>query len=91
MSEKQHDPQVGKVFGVQKTPDNPMKKAQKKAAEAIQKNSALLAIRAKCLECSSGSDGEVRKCTLTHCALYPFRMGKRPGTKSARSAKAADA
>ena len=81
MSSIQHDLPVGNDSGVQKTPDNPMKKAQAKAAEALQKNSALLAIRAKCLECGDGSDAEVRKCTLTHCALYPFRMGKRPSSK----------
>ena len=79
-------PMVGKNSGVQKTPDNPMQKTQVKAAEAVQKNSALLAIRAKCLDCACGSDAEIRKCTLTHCALYPFRMGKRPGSKP-RSAK----
>lgn len=86
MSANQHDPQIGKGPGVQKTPDNPMEKARLKAAEAVQKNSALLAVRAKCLDCACGSDAEIRKCTLTHCALYPFRMGKRPGSKS-RSAK----
>lgn len=88
MSEKQHDPQVGKDSGVQKTPDNSMQKAQIKAAEAIRKNSALLAIRAKCLDCACGSDAEIRKCTLSRCALYPFRMGKRPGSKP-RSTKTA--
>lgn len=36
------EPQAGKDSGVQKTPDNPMQKAQEKAAEAVQKNSALL-------------------------------------------------
>jgi len=86
MTGKQHGPLAGKKTGVQKIPDNPMQKAQVKAAEAVQKNSALLAIRAKCLDCACGSDAEIRKCTLTHCALYPFRMGKRPGSKS-RSAK----
>ena len=89
MSANQHDQQVGKDSGVQKTPDNPMKKAQVKATEAVQKNSALLAIRAKCLDCVCGSDSEIRKCTLTHCALYPFRMGKRPGSKSRPTKKAA--
>lgn len=75
------EPQVGNDSGAQKTPDNPMKKAQTKATEALQKNSALLAIRAKCLECSCDSDAEIRKCPVTYCALYPFRMGKRPSSK----------
>jgi hypothetical protein len=36
------------------------------------------AIRAKCLDCSSGSDTEVRKCVAIGCALWPFRMGRNP-------------
>jgi hypothetical protein len=36
------------------------------------------AIRKKCLDCSCGSRSEVRECTLTHCPLYPYRMGRRP-------------
>lgn len=36
------------------------------------------AIRLKCLDCSGGSSTEVEKCTLTNCALYPFRLGKNP-------------
>lgn len=89
MVRNQRGQQVGKNSGVQKTPDNPIKKAQIKAAEALQKNSALLAIRAKCLECSCGSDAEIRKCPVTYCALYPFRMGKRPSSKPRSMKKAA--
>lgn len=81
MSEKQRNPQAGKNSAVQKIPDNSCKKAQLKAAQALRKNSALLAIRAKCLDCVCDSDAEIRKCTLATCALYPFRMGKRPGNK----------
>ena len=33
------------------------------------------AIRARCLDCSAGSAGEVRNCPFTECSLYPFRMG----------------
>ena len=36
------------------------------------------AIREKCLECSRGSSNEVKLCTVTGCALYPFRFGKNP-------------
>ena len=36
------------------------------------------AIREKCLECSCGSSNEVKLCTVTGCALYPFRFGKNP-------------
>jgi hypothetical protein len=33
------------------------------------------AIRAKCLDCSGGSQSEVRKCVAVECPLWPFRMG----------------
>lgn len=36
------------------------------------------AIRAKCLDCSHGQPGEVRMCPVISCALWPYRMGKRP-------------
>lgn len=36
------------------------------------------AIRLKCLDCSGGSSGEVEKCPITNCPLYPFRFGKNP-------------
>jgi hypothetical protein len=36
------------------------------------------AIRAKCVDCSGGQLGEVRLCPVTTCALWPYRMGKRP-------------
>ena len=38
----------------------------------------LKAIRGKCLECSSGSLGEVRNCTIKKCPLFPYRFGKKP-------------
>ena len=38
----------------------------------------MMAIRAKCLECSCGNPVEVRECLIDKCALYPFRFGKRP-------------
>ena len=39
------------------------------------------AIREKCLDCSGGSSNEVKLCTVTGCALYPFRLGKNPNIK----------
>ena len=39
------------------------------------------AIREKCLDCSGGSSNEVKLCTATGCALYPFRLGKNPNIK----------
>lgn len=38
----------------------------------------LRAIRAKCVDCCCGSVVEVRRCTITTCALWPYRMGHRP-------------
>ena len=35
------------------------------------------AIRMKCLDCSAGQQTEVRKCAITDCCLYPYRMGSR--------------
>jgi hypothetical protein len=45
----------------------------------------LAAIRAKCLDCCCGSFKSVKFCTLdgvnsTRCALWPYRLGKRPAT-----------
>lgn len=36
------------------------------------------AIRAKCLDCCCQQAQEVRLCPCKNCALYPYRMGKRP-------------
>ena len=36
------------------------------------------AIRAFCLECLGNSSEEVKRCTMTKCALYAFRFGKNP-------------
>lgn len=36
------------------------------------------AIRAKCIECCAGQIYEVKHCTVTKYALYPYRMGHRP-------------
>ncbi len=36
------------------------------------------AIRAKCIECCCDSKSEVRLCPIKECALYPYRMGRRP-------------
>ena len=40
------------------------------------------AIRGKCLDCCCGSVAEVKSCTATACALFPFRMGKNPYRQS---------
>lgn len=36
------------------------------------------AIRKKCLDCSCGSNNEVKECLVTTCPIYPFRLGKNP-------------
>lgn len=43
--------------------------------------SPLKAIRLKCLDCCCGSSNEVKLCTATGCALYPFREGVNPNRK----------
>jgi len=35
-------------------------------------------IREKCVDCCCGSHKEIRLCPVTDCALYPYRMGRRP-------------
>ena len=41
----------------------------------------LRAIRLKCLDCCGGSALEVKLCTVSRCALYPYRMGKTTGNR----------
>ena len=36
------------------------------------------AIRKKCLDCTCNQYDEIRYCTVINCALYPYRMGRRP-------------
>lgn len=36
------------------------------------------AIRIKCLDCSGGSQNEVKLCQCSDCPLYVFRLGKNP-------------
>ena len=38
----------------------------------------LRVIRAKRIDCSGGSESEVRKCTAIGCALWPYRMASNP-------------
>lgn len=42
----------------------------------MSKKNLLMAIKAKCLDCSCGSIGEVKRCEIPTCPLYPFRSGK---------------
>ena len=46
------------------------------------------AIRRKCLSCSENAR-EVKECSITDCALYENRMGKRPkGTRPLKAIRA---
>lgn len=47
-------------------------------AAGIERISRGDAIRAKCLDCAGGSPAEVRRCSITGCSLWPFRMGTDP-------------
>jgi hypothetical protein len=42
------------------------------------KTDILRAIRRKCLDCSCEQPGEVQKCPVTACELWPFRLGLDP-------------
>ena len=40
--------------------------------------SPIKTIRAKCIDCSGGSETEARKCVAIGCSLWPFRMAHNP-------------
>jgi hypothetical protein len=44
----------------------------------MKHRTVIRAIRANCIDCSGGQLKEVRECYITWCALWPYRMGKRP-------------
>jgi len=44
----------------------------------MKKLTPIKSIRAKCLDCSAGSNHEVKMCPIEDCTLYPYRFGKRP-------------
>lgn len=46
------------------------------SSEEMCVRTPLKAIRAKCLECQSGSYRNVRNCEFRNCPLFGFRMGK---------------
>ena len=39
----------------------------------------MAAIRAKCQECSNFQYSEIQRCPVADCALFPYRLGRRPG------------
>ncbi len=46
--------------------------------EKHSKNTPLKSIRKKCIDCCGDQLAEVRRCHITECPLWPFRMGKNP-------------
>jgi len=50
---------------------------EKARSDVWSKTHIVRAIRAKCLDCSGGNRAEVERCTVTGCALYPYRLGRR--------------
>jgi hypothetical protein len=48
------------------------------------KAAILHSIRRKCIDCSGGRPGGVRKCAVTACDLRPFRMGADPEPSRSR-------
>ena len=42
--------------------------------------SPLRAIRLKCRDCMADQVAAVARCEVSGCSLWPYRMGKRPGT-----------
>ena len=43
--------------------------------------------RKKCLDCTCNQPKEIRFCTITDCALYPYRFGRRPDQATLDSIK----
>ena len=41
-------------------------------------------IRKKCLECCCDQRKEVRECLINWCAIWPYRLGKRPDEETIR-------
>lgn len=49
----------------------------------------LQAIRRRCVDCCGGKKDEVRRCTATACALWPYRMATDPWQAPAAEKRAA--
>ena len=47
-------------------------------AEPQNRKRPLKAIRLKCLDCCCQNAAEVRRCEITTCSLWPYRMGRNP-------------
>ena len=47
-----------------------------------RKHLRLKTLREKCLECQADNAAEVRRCEHADCSLHPWRMGKRPSSRT---------
>lgn len=43
------------------------------------------AIRLKCLDCCCGNNAEVRRCSVTNCPLWRYRMGNEKKAQTAEN------
>ena len=43
------------------------------------------AIRAKCMECSNFQWSEIKDCNIPDCALWVYRLGKKPDQQGNRN------
>ena len=68
----------GKMHRRQKKGREDMPKGQTVVMVAVEAPSMAKAIRAKCLDCCGGEQGEVRKCWAENCPLFPYRFGSNP-------------
>ncbi len=55
---------------------------------AKHRKTPIQSIREKCLDCCCGSNKEIRLCPVIDCALYPYRMGRRPDQATLDTLKA---
>ena len=68
----------GKKHRRQKKGRENMPKEQTVVMVAVEAPSMAKAIRAKCLDCCGGEQGEVRTCWAENCPLFPYRFGSNP-------------
>jgi hypothetical protein len=52
-----------------------------------RKLSPVQAIKENCYECSGRLLKEVKRCIITDCPLYPFRLGANPNRKTSPTRK----
>jgi hypothetical protein len=53
-----------------------------KSEEHLKSLTTMEAIRAKCVDCVGGEFSRITNCTITKCALFPYRHGKMPENRT---------